>query len=193
MHNGTDYGTLNSKWPLYAPEDGCIVHVVQKSKTGYGNMIWLRIPRLGISVQLAHLDSIAVKQGQVVKEKTLLGYTGTTGDSTGIHDHVGLTKINSNVWLDPHAYEYYDPAPVVSPPPQKGVMKLIYRNIKGRDEYVKIWQKVLKDAGYYKGAIDGIFGLGTDAATKAYQKAKGLWVDGKAGERSWASAGYKCA
>ncbi len=39
-------------------------------------------------------------------------------------------------------------------------------------------QRALKDAGYYHGAIDGIWGLSSKRATKAYQKAKGLPVAG---------------
>jgi regulator of extracellular matrix RemA (YlzA/DUF370 family) len=39
-------------------------------------------------------------------------------------------------------------------------------------------QRALKDAGYYKGPIDGIFGTLTKQAIKAYQKDKGLSIGG---------------
>lgn len=39
-------------------------------------------------------------------------------------------------------------------------------------------QNALKDAGYYKGAVDGIWGASSKSATRAYQKAKGLPVAG---------------
>jgi len=39
-------------------------------------------------------------------------------------------------------------------------------------------QQALKNAGYYHGAIDGIWGASSRAATRAYQKAKGLPVAG---------------
>jgi len=39
-------------------------------------------------------------------------------------------------------------------------------------------QRALKDAGYYHGPIDGIWGSESKAATRAYQKAKGLPVAG---------------
>ncbi len=39
-------------------------------------------------------------------------------------------------------------------------------------------QEALKDAGYYNGPIDGIWGASSKAATRAYQKAKGLPVAG---------------
>ncbi|GHU74112.1 hypothetical protein AGMMS49992_14660 [Clostridia bacterium] len=42
-------------------------------------------------------------------------------------------------------------------------------------------QKALKIAGYYRDSCDGIFGDKTIAAVKAFQKAKGMTVDGIAG------------
>jgi len=39
-------------------------------------------------------------------------------------------------------------------------------------------QSALKSAGYYNGPIDGIWGSSSKAATRAYQKAKGLPVAG---------------
>jgi hypothetical protein len=59
----------------------------------------------------------------------------------------------------------------------------------GRD--VEQWQTFLKNQGYYTGAIDGIFGSVTDAATKAYQKAMGLTEDGISGIKTMSSAGFK--
>lgn len=125
MHNGTDYGTHGKKLPLYAIEEGYVVKVVtgqNKSKKGYGNYVWVRYPRLNISLLHAHMDSVKVKKGDKVKEGTLLGYTGTTGASTGVHLHLGMTLIGSDKWLDPHAYNYEEPkeeVPVVKEEPKK--------------------------------------------------------------------------
>ena len=105
FHAGTDYGTNNKKWPLYAIEDG-YVQLIHYGLKGYGNYIWIRYPRLNISVLHAHLDKICVKNKDNVKEGTLIGYTGKTGTATGVHLHLGMTKIGSNVWLNSHEYEY---------------------------------------------------------------------------------------
>ena len=48
-------------------------------------------------------------------------------------------------------------------------------------------QAKLKNKGYYSGGIDGIFGLGTENAVKAFQKANGLVADGIAGPRTIAA------
>lgn len=50
-------------------------------------------------------------------------------------------------------------------------------------------QKVLKNKGYYTGAVDGIFGSKTLAAVKSFQKANGLTVDGIAGPQTLKALG----
>ena len=50
---------------------------------------------------------------------------------------------------------------------------------------VKTLQRLLNALGYSCGKVDGIFGNGTLAAVKAFQKAKGLEVDGIVGKNSW--------
>ena len=51
---------------------------------------------------------------------------------------------------------------------------------KGSD--VKKLQRALKAVGVYSGKIDGVYGKGTTAAVKAYQKKHGLTQDGVAGQ-----------
>ena len=51
---------------------------------------------------------------------------------------------------------------------------------------VKSLQQRLKDLGYYKGSVDGDFGDATEEAVRAFQKANGLTVDGKAGAQTLA-------
>jgi len=46
---------------------------------------------------------------------------------------------------------------------------------------VRALQTKLKELGYYSGSIDGNFGVGTEAAVIAFQKANGLTPDGIAG------------
>lgn len=49
---------------------------------------------------------------------------------------------------------------------------------------VKSVQTKLKDQGYYKGNIDGVFGSATKSALIKFQKAKGLTADGIAGTKT---------
>ena len=51
---------------------------------------------------------------------------------------------------------------------------------------VKKMQQRLKDLGYYKGSVDGVFGSGTLKALKAFQTRNKLTVDGVAGKTTLA-------
>lgn len=59
-------------------------------------------------------------------------------------------------------------------------MNTIRRGSNGKA--VKIWQVIL---GYTGSKVDGIFGSGTEADTKTWQKAHGLTADGIVGTKSW--------
>ncbi|MBO4432913.1 MAG: peptidoglycan DD-metalloendopeptidase family protein [Clostridia bacterium] len=50
----------------------------------------------------AHATSIAVSVGQKVTKGQVLGYVGTTGNSTGQHLHIGIQKDGS--WINPYYY-----------------------------------------------------------------------------------------
>ncbi|MGC4940795.1 peptidoglycan-binding domain-containing protein [Kribbella sp. DT2] len=53
-----------------------------------------------------------------------------------------------------------------------------------------LWQTVLWANGYLPSSgIDGVFGDRTDAATRNFQRDKGLGADGSAGRNSWTKAG----
>ena len=49
---------------------------------------------------------------------------------------------------------------------------------------VRILQKALSDLGYSVGAVDGVYGTGTEAAVRLFQQRQALAVDGKAGENT---------
>ena len=58
-----------------------------------------------------------------------------------------------------------------------------------RGDKVKELQQKLKRWGYYTGSIDGIFGSGTQAAVKKFQKKNGLTADGIVGPKTAAALG----
>ena len=58
-----------------------------------------------------------------------------------------------------------------------------------RSEEVKQIQTKLKNWGYYKGSVDGIYGSGTLAAVKSFQKKNGLTIDGIAGTKTLQAMG----
>ena len=56
------------------------------------------------------------------------------------------------------------------------------------DDVIKV-QKRLKQWGYYSGSVDGIFGSGTLAAVKSFQRKNGLAADGIVGPKTAAALG----
>lgn len=100
FHYGIDYGTKNKNYGLYAITDG-VVYKTGKDSTS-GNWIYIKYPSLGYMSFYCHLTKTPlVKKGAKVKPDTLVGYAGTTGNSTGIHLHLGFKKIGSDKWINP--------------------------------------------------------------------------------------------
>lgn len=56
-------------------------------------------------------------------------------------------------------------------------------------ETVKQIQTKLKQWGYYDGAVDGVFGSGTEKAVKYFQQKNGLTADGKVGQATMDALG----
>ncbi|MBR5437317.1 MAG: spore cortex-lytic enzyme [Clostridia bacterium] len=56
--------------------------------------------------------------------------------------------------------------------------------IGSRGDEVRQIQKKLRELGYYKGSVDGIYGTGTQKAVKAFQKNCGITADGIAGPKT---------
>lgn len=54
-----------------------------------------------------------------------------------------------------------------------------------RDPAVRDLQEALKELGFNPGAVDGVFGSKTESAVKAFQKARGIVVDGIVGRVTW--------
>lgn len=111
ISNGSIYGK-----PIVAITDGTVYrtytacpHKTKSSRcrcgSGWGNHVGVNHGTIGGSVykaMYAHMDTVAVANGQYVKQGQVLGYVGTTGDSTGYHLHFGLMKNDS--WVNPMSY-----------------------------------------------------------------------------------------
>ncbi len=111
ISNGGIYGK-----PIVAITDGTVYrtysacpHKTKSSRcrcgSGWGNHVGVNHGTIGGSVykaMYAHMDTVAVANGQKVKQGQVLGYVGTTGDSTGYHLHFGLMKNDS--WVNPMSY-----------------------------------------------------------------------------------------
>jgi murein DD-endopeptidase MepM/ murein hydrolase activator NlpD len=97
IHTGID---IAGPWgtPLVAADTGIIF--LNPGIYGYGNYV-LIIHGHGYSTLYGHMASFAsgLRSGQIIARGSLIGYEGSTGNSTGPHVHFEI-RVN-NVWKDP--------------------------------------------------------------------------------------------
>lgn len=95
-HLGIDYAAPTGT-PIWAASAGVISF---KGPAGHaGNLVMIKHDG-GIETAYMHLSKFAdVKVGQKVKAKTVIGYVGSTGMSTGPHLHFGVKQ--NGAWIDP--------------------------------------------------------------------------------------------
>lgn len=115
-HEGVDVAPVGTATAyVLAVADGVVEAV--KVGAGYGNYVIVRSIHNGREYRAwrAHMASVAVTVGQTVKRGDVLGVCGSTGNSTGRHDHLTMTSpggmsgyIVANV-IDPTPY--YPPSP----------------------------------------------------------------------------------
>lgn len=88
-HGAVDYGASGiNGMPIYAVADALVV-TVESLTTSYGNYIILYHPKSNLYTLYAHgqAGSIAVSEGQTVKQGQQIMRVGSTGNSTGPHLH----------------------------------------------------------------------------------------------------------
>ena len=101
LHNGIDFGT-GCGAPLWAGESGTVISTYYDEV--YGNRLYLAIGRVNgapITLVYNHLSSYRVRSGHV-KRGQVVGYSGTTGWSTGCHLH--FTVLRNGEPVNPAPY-----------------------------------------------------------------------------------------
>lgn len=83
-HMGVDLATVEGG-PIYAADGGTVVYAGAISG-GYGIMVMID-HGTGYQTLYAHLSAVAVGCGQGVSQGQMIGYGGSTGNSTGPHLH----------------------------------------------------------------------------------------------------------
>ncbi len=99
-HKGVDIGTP-MRTPILAAKSGTVTHASWNG--GYGECIIIYHGK-GNSTLYGHLDNGAynVSVGDTVRQGDVIGWSGTTGNSTGPHLHFGIKE--NDVWVDPLNY-----------------------------------------------------------------------------------------
>jgi hypothetical protein len=187
FHYGVDYGTNREKWPQYALEDGVVLSAgVDNSSAGQGAIFaWVSYPRLNIKCLYYHLDKVFVKRGQRVNETTIIGNTGTTGRSTGIHLHLGTKWLTTDKYFDPETIDW-------QPAHQDG--KLEVNGVWNRETQIALAKHYgTQPDGFISGQVrqranENIrvirYGRGGSQFVRALQKDLGITVDGFLGPQT---------
>ncbi|MEQ1771525.1 MAG: M23 family metallopeptidase [Devosia sp.] len=97
LHTGVDLAAPRNT-PIYAAGDG----IIEKAQwtSGYGRFVMIKHVN-GFETGYGHMNKFAdgIKAGDKVRQGQIIGYVGSTGNSTGNHLHFEI-KINGN-FVDP--------------------------------------------------------------------------------------------
>ena len=100
-HRGTDIPAPEGT-PILAAHSGTVL--VSGWNDSYGNQVLLD-NGAGLSTRYAHMTQTAVTAGEAVTAGQVIGYVGSTGDSTGFHLHFevmqGGVRVNPTGFIDP--------------------------------------------------------------------------------------------
>jgi murein DD-endopeptidase MepM/ murein hydrolase activator NlpD len=119
LHAGVDIAGPRDT-PVYAAADGTVVRAEctsaycdrdgNLSLAGYGNLVELD-HGAGVTTRYAHLSAYTVTAGQRVSAGALLGFQGSTGNSTGVHLHLEVrhdgTPVDPVPWLADHGVDLH--------------------------------------------------------------------------------------
>jgi murein DD-endopeptidase MepM/ murein hydrolase activator NlpD len=108
-HKGIDLAAPKGT-AIYASRAGEVVYAGWDSSGG-GNYVSIDHGD-GYKTQYMHMESISVKEGQIVQRGQIIGYVGTTGASTGYHLHFAVRKWNERTgfwdYVNPEHYIKFD-------------------------------------------------------------------------------------
>ena len=107
LHAGTDFAAPGGT-PIYAAASG-YVQVAGWSSGGYGNYViiyhWKMSDGNQYSTLYGHMRSVATSAGKYVQQGEIIGYVGSTGNSTGNHLHLEVWKGGSKAnAVNPRGY-----------------------------------------------------------------------------------------
>lgn len=111
LHRGVDFGTFGQGKEVVAPANGIIVWAFEGCPSPDGNnypnscgiplgggnnvLFVCEVDGIAYAMPMYHLQSVFVKEGQVVTQGQTIGLSGNSGNSTGPHLHIEIIKIGA--------------------------------------------------------------------------------------------------
>ncbi|EAE1301924.1 peptidase M23 [Listeria monocytogenes] len=103
-HKGLDFAQPSGS-EILAADDGVVLFsgmgVSGSGYGGYGNVVHLEHQKSNEWTLYGHMSRTNVKQGQQVKKGDIIGFVGSTGQSTGPHLHFEIRKEKMGMQIDP--------------------------------------------------------------------------------------------
>lgn len=103
FHNGVDLA-CSAGAPVFAPKDGVVDFAQPYAKRGGRSGIYIGIKmKDGYTVSFSHMSGLLLRKGDPVVAGQMVGWAGSTGDSTGPHIHLRL-RLPLTEHMDPVPY-----------------------------------------------------------------------------------------
>jgi len=138
-HTGLDIGCTTGS-PVYAAHDGTVIAAGYKG--AYGNTVELKANSSFVT-SYHHMSRIVARVGQNVSAGTVIGYIGSTGQSTGPHLHFEV-RINGKD-VDPQKYLNGAEIPAGGDVIQTGITD----NIPGLSTVTAVYETLKATAGVF--------------------------------------------
>lgn len=155
-HTGIDY-LCPSGTPVLAAEAGTVIFAGWKDG-GYGYCVFIRHSDNMVTIYEHLLKDIPVSLGQKVARSQVIGWSGSTGNSTGPHLHFEMRDVNGNP-VDPMNYLHSSIEKPIEPEKPKqehpkvgGICKVVCDSA-----WVRDWKNVERSYLLYRGDIVYVF------------------------------------
>ncbi|NHU86431.1 peptidoglycan DD-metalloendopeptidase family protein [Kocuria sp. JC486] len=203
-HGGFDIAAATGT-PIRAAADGKVSYKGWGDRSG--NMVTVSHAG-GWSTKYMHMSRYNVSSGATVKKGQIIGYVGSTGNSTGPHLHFQVER-NGSVVRDSSLIDDFRCGSTVTQgrtinysfpglpktggpvtPPSSSSYPTIKQGASG--PAVTQLQQLLTARGHAV-AVDGKFGPATDSAVRSFQKKIGTTQDGTVGPKTWGALEARAA
>lgn len=198
MHNGIDLvarstnGVSRTDY-ITAHSAGTVDGVGYDTSAGY----WVRI-KVSDTVFMSYFhlrENSKLKKGQKVEKGTIIGYMGSTGNSTGAHLHFGIK--DNGKWVNPEPYLDKDYVVVSNKKSNEEIAKEVLDGKWGNGQERK---NKLTAAGYNYSAVQSIVNtllqpkvVSKSVETVAKEVIQGKWGNGNDRKKKLEAAGYDYA
>ena len=157
-HTGIDY-LCPAGTPILASEAGQVFFAGWKDG-GYGYCVFIKHPDGMVTIYEHLLKDIPVRIGQSVQRGQVIGYSGSTGNSTGPHLHFEMRDANGNA-VNPLRYLHSVDDSIISGPdidePEKQTVREGKCRIVCDSAWVRDWKNVERSYLIYQGTEVYVF------------------------------------